>query len=367
MKKAVATLLVFILIVLSFSGCDENNSSSQNSSITWPKASGDSVFIGVQQGNNSQNETTSSENKKSSANKNTSSNSFANDDTDINSYEDYLNSLPNDIKYDSEPNDSYQDSEDENLFPPIIDTHQEEYRPSYLLGNCRTLKDNPMVVAFFIDDDESSWTANEVKDYTNQYIKVGLKYLEDKAKEWNVELKFSMQSYSTPLSDYEFKYDGSVIEDLRINGSSKDVLDQAAYAMGYSSNWELYTRLKNKYKTEIIFLTFINKPGLSYTRRVIAPCELTYSEHCVLFSDHIDGDSYANRASTVAHELLHLYGAEDFYEGRRLILANRLYPKDIMLCMPIETYKNEIGDFTAYTVGWTDRIPEICYNENWWK
>lgn len=261
------------------------------------------------------------------------------------------------------------ESEEKVILPPIIDTHQEKYRPNYLLGNCRNLKGNPLVVLLFIDDDESNWSSKKVTEYTNNYINEGLEYLEDKAKEWGVDLDFSVESYSTPLSEYTLKYEGSVIKDLRINGSSKDVLDQAAHDMGYSSNWELYSIFKTKHSNnnDVIFLAFLNKPGKSYARHAISTGQSSYSEHCVIFSDYLEDASFGCKASTVAHELLHLFGAEDYYDGYREILAYQTYPKDIMLWMPTEAYENEIGDFTAYTIGWTDAIPQICYNEYWWK
>ena len=160
-----------------------------------------------------------------------------------------------------------------------------------------------------------------------------------------------------------------MIRDLRINGSTKDVLDKAAEDLGFSSNWELYSAFKNglQRNDDVIFLTFLNKAGKSYTRHFISTGQSSYAEHCVIFSDYLEGPNFGCRASTVAHELLHLFGAEDFYNGYRQILAYQVYPKDIMLWMPEDAYENEIGDFTAYTVGWTETVPEICYNENWWK
>ncbi len=255
------------------------------------------------------------------------------------------------------------------VLPPITDTYQDKYRPNYLLGNCKNLKGNPLVILLFIDDDESAWSSKEVTEYTDKYINVGLKYLEDKAAEWGVDLDFSIKSYSSPLSDYTLKYEGCVIKDLRVNGSSKDVLDQAALDMGYSSNWELYSKFKTEHgnNDDIIFLTFINKAGKSYARHMISTGRTDYSEHCVIFADYLEGPSFGCKASTVAHELLHLFGAEDFYSGYRELLAYQTYPKDIMLWMPNEAYENQIGDFTAYSVGWTNTVPQICYNEYWWK
>ena len=75
-----------------------------------------------------------------------------------------------------------------------------------------------------------------------------------------------------------------------------------------------------------------------------------------------------NRASVVAHELLHLFGAEEMYDpaGRNEI-AKQKYLKDVMLWTESFIARNEITEFTAYCIGWTDTIPAICYDPDWWK
>lgn len=342
MKKILALLLA-IIMVLSLSACDKETAGNTNTNMTANTEDMEETE-GTQKPTEDTNPTEkpTEQTKPSESNKPTENN-----------------------QQQKQPDKA----EETVILPPIRDTHQEKYRPNYLLGNCRHLKGNPLVVLLFIDDDESNWSAKEVTEYTNNYINEGLEYLEDKAKEWGVDLDFSVESYSTPLSEYTLKYEGSVIKDLRINGSSKDVLDQAARDMGYSSNWELYSKFKTEHgnNNDVIFLTFLNKPGKSYARHLISAGQISYSEHCVIFSDYLEGASFGCKASTVAHELLHLFGAEDYYNGYREILAYLTYPKDIMLWMPKDAYENEIGDFTAYTIGWTDTIPQICYNEYWWK
>ena len=373
MKKFLSFFLALTLL-FAFSACKKANNISSESDIDIQSvvsgidtSTQDTTISNDDVENDSSLPTTPSEQTTSSKNTETSkpttsSNSSNNSDTpQLNSSSSYDNIHT--------PPPQPDKLEEKVILPEIIDTYQEKYRPNYLLGNCRNLKGNPLVVLLFIDDDESSWSAEEVKEYTNKYVKEGLTYLEDKAKEWGVELNFTIKSYSTPHTNNTLRYEGSVIRDLRINGSSKDVLAQAAYDMGYSSNWELYSKFRTEHESndDVIFLTFINKAGKSYTRHFISTGRTSYSEHCVLFSDYLEGDSFGCRASTVAHELLHLFGAEDFYNGFREVLAYQKYPKDIMLWMPTEAYENEIGDFTAYTIGWTDIIPQICYNEYWWK
>lgn len=371
--KKVLTLFISLCILLCFTACNKDNVNSNiiddisqieltDSASSQDELSNNDGIDSIDNNSHNSGSTTDSKIPSSSEELPSQSNSSNNSDTPQSNSS---SSFDNTYAPPSQPDIS----EEKVVLPAIIDTYQEEYRPYYLLGNCRNLKGNPLVVLLFIDDDESNWSAKEVTEYTDKYVKEGLTYLEDKAAEWGVGLNFTIKSYSTPLSDYTLRYEGSVIKDLRVNGSSKDVLDQAAYDMGYSSNWELYSKFKTEHNgnDDVIFLTFINKAGKSYTRHDISTGRSSYSEHCVIFSDYLEGDSFGCRASTVAHELLHLFGAEDFYNGFRQVLAYQEYPKDIMLWMPTEAYENEIGDFTAYTIGWTDTIPQICYNEYWWK
>ncbi len=254
------------------------------------------------------------------------------------------------------------------LLPGITDERQDPLRPAYELANCRKLEGKPVVVLIFMDDNESYWQEDEVLAFTEEHILVGLDYLEKNAKKWGVELDFVIESYSTPLSGYEIKYEGTVNPNLHNGGSTKDVLDHAAADIGCEGNWELYSYYKAKYPNDdIIFLNFLNKSGTSYTRNAISMGYLEYSEHCVLFANNLSG-SKGSRASTIAHEILHLFGAEDYYVSMsREFLANQAYPDDIMLWQFERIQDNTIGDCTAYSVGWTDKAPAVCYDDRWWK
>ena len=260
-----------------------------------------------------------------------------------------------------------------NLLPGITDLHQDQYRPYYELANCRTLKNNPIVVLIFIDDNESHWTKEEVLEFTQEHILVGLDYLEKNAKKWNVNLDFTVESYSTQKNGYKIKYEGRVNPNLHNGGSTKDVLDKAAQDIGYESNWALYSYYKSKYPNDdIIFLNFLNKAGKSYTRHAISTGYLEYSEHCVIFADYLgsspDERSNGSRASTIVHEVLHLFGAEDYYTSRsREQLANKKYPNDIMLWQYDDIEDNLIGDCTAFSVGWINVPPEVCFDPRWWQ
>ena len=157
------------------------------------------------------------------------------------------------------------------------------------------------------------------------------------------------------------------------DGSTKDALDQVAADIGCDSGWDLYSYYKSKYPDDdIIFLCLLNASGKSYTRHSISTGYLEYAEHSILFADSYGAPAGSrkegSRAAVVAHEILHLFGAEDYYTSlSRERLAMELYPDDIMLWQYDDIQSNALGDCTAYSVGWTDKAPSVCYNSKWWQ
>ena len=72
------------------------------------------------------------------------------------------------------------------------------------------------------------------------------------------------------------------------------------------------------------------------------------------------------QSSVTVHEMLHLFGAEDLYKGAsRKSLAKKLYPADIMLAANYDVDTNNIGEATAFYVGWTNDVPEVIHDKNW--
>ena len=49
----------------------------------------------------------------------------------------------------------------------------------------------------------------------------------------------------------------------------------------------------------------------------------------------------------------------------RRMLAQRLYASDIMLGASYNIATNNIGEATAFYIGWTDRVPSVLYNKGW--
>ncbi len=241
----------------------------------------------------------------------------------------------------------------------------DKLRVDYNLGTCRKLSGNVSVVLFYMEDFESSWTADEITKFTNNEVKPGLAFLEKEAKSHGVELNLDIKkTYSSVF------YDDKVILDINETGlATIDVLSQAARSLNYSSDEKMIADFESQYKTEVVCLTIFNKNGTAYAINPSRGSSLKTEEHCIIFAYDLNSnhnDPIGSQSSIVAHEMLHLFGAEDFYAtAGRKALAKKHYPADIMLGANYYIITNNIGNATAFYVGWTDQVPDILYHENW--
>lgn len=241
----------------------------------------------------------------------------------------------------------------------------DKLRPDYNLGDCKKLEGDVKVVLFYFNDFESRWTVDEILNFTEKEIKPGLKFLEDSAKKFNIDLNLEIVE-TRPLIHYQ----GEVQVDMKTTGLvTVDTIDVGARSLGYKNSEEFIAAYKRKYSSEIICYSIFNKNGTAYALNPQRDSEYDVIEHVLLFA--YDLKPVANvpvgaQASVVAHETLHLYGAEDYYKpAERKALAQKNCPTDIMLTCDFYLWKNTFGVETAFYIGWTDEVPELVQNKNW--
>lgn len=250
----------------------------------------------------------------------------------------------------------------------------EDTRRKYNIGSCKTLEGTPYVLAIFLDDDVSSWPEEKVHDYWDQLLFPGMAFLEENAAKWGVELDFQVGYYATYGHPHRpVKYDGVIKTFQKSGDTSRDILEQAAASLGFGTKEEMHEAIQEySGQEQVAYVIMLNKGGRSYSIGYHNDPAFTgydgpLMEYCVIYTGFTDtsGDTGSD---CIAHEMLHLFGAEDYYilENRKQ-LAREIYPKDIMLCAMPDLEYFDLGDFTAYTVGWTDEVPEVCMNEKWWS
>ncbi len=272
----------------------------------------------------------------------------------------------------SSPQSSNSSSpEDSSNSNPKQPTSPQSYRRWYRLGTCKKLEGNIVVLFLYTNDAESTWDSDSLSKFESSQTQKALTYLEERASQYGKNLKFASKSYSV-IGGQNPVYDQAVIKNASENVMSFDLLENVCQNMRLGGSDRLFEEVGKEYPNhEIIPVILLNKDGTSYARGAVNE-NTAMPEHCVVFARNLGIQSApflpGNRASTIAHEILHLYGAEDFYQPQgRAGLAGKVYPDDIMYTVNGFINRNKIGDFTAYTVGWTDVIPPVCYDENWWK
>ncbi len=255
--------------------------------------------------------------------------------------------------------------------PPIVVTPViDETRKGYNNGSCYNMEKDLCYFIVHLDDQESSWNETEKSKFMENKFLVSLNYLSRKASEYSVTLCTEYEIYPAD-NNTKVTYNGIVDTDVVTNGIQSDILNQIAKAMGYSSPDEMDSSLKNEMNVnQIAYLFVLNKDGRSYKYSYITD-DSKKIEFCVFFDDTIKAN--ANTCcSTIAHEILHLFGAEDFYDPygempQREKLAKQLYPDDIMLTLVNNVNDAKIGSYTAYSIGWINTLPEECNVDEWWK
>lgn len=262
----------------------------------------------------------------------------------------------------------------ENMAPIQRATHPftlvEKYNPYsfrnwYDIGINRELEGTPYVVVFFLDDDVSSWTEDGVGRFYNKLVAPSLDFLEESAEYWGVSLDFQVGYDATYLHPQQpLRYEG-IVEPNNDTSASRDIADQVARSRGYASKEEMHAALQAQTgEQEIIYLFMLNKSGQTHAR-IYYNCAQNAQfeneslfEYCVIYTGFEPGvENVGNEA--VAHEILHLYGAQDYYTPEeRYTIASVICPTDIMLCMQNDVSNYDVTQLTAYSVGWYDLIPE---------
>lgn len=276
----------------------------------------------------------------------------------------------------------------------------DDTRAGYNLGNCRNLTKDAHIVVIFLDDMESSWTDEEVAAFMENKVAPALEFIEKGAAQYGytIDLSASYRKPEEPLTGNE------ILTNSSDNGvyNPNRLLNLGFRSLGFENYKEMHKAMQEESgKEQVGYLFAVNKPGRSFARPVVGGVDglfpsqyLQDPEAAVIYSTGIYGNidllTGTNEAgeetefAAVAHELLHLFGAEDMYlddavnaltgkgtvevRSGRAKLAMELHPHEIMNGgngLAPDEYM--VGDFTAYTVGWLKKLPAVYDVDEWWE
>jgi hypothetical protein len=241
-----------------------------------------------------------------------------------------------------------------------IDTTR--YFDSYGYGSVKLLSDKPMLkISVFISDENSDWKPSEKKRLLRLERKA-LKWIEKQARGYGLEeLDITAKDYFTGDKDFEIKTypksTGWTINQDSIELGNDTVLKQIWETIrdGKMSNNLSMEELEN-YTGGYFVIMYYKRYGTAKASPLHShnpPSDMPE----FIYVSHRDINGLKTRKQTIAHEILHLFGAWDFYHTSITLDKTTsdkiatLYPSSIMLTGSKSFASLTIDPITAWRIG----------------
>jgi hypothetical protein len=216
-----------------------------------------------------------------------------------------------------------------------------EIQNHYYLGARNTgptykFKGNIAILNIFVNDMWSSWPFEQYKNLCKSYIEQSIRYLLNEAAKSGCKLQVKIM-------------DATVTVPTMVTQFNQDWIYHICSQFGQTNFAGLQSYLERTYGVEdapVMLLLNNNQRSfaLAANSRVCRQDEVS-----VVYQNNMCFDW---RAYT--HELLHQFGAADYYLRQCTVnAAMRYFPNSIMF-----QSGNEIDDLTRYLIGWTDHLTD---------
>ncbi|HEY4788890.1 MAG TPA: hypothetical protein VIH57_22730 [Bacteroidales bacterium] len=219
-------------------------------------------------------------------------------------------------------------------------------------GSAIELKGKIYILSVFITTPGKTWTYDEKTDLLTSQFKAQ-DWLKQQAKLYGADISFENGFYGLK-SDIVVDEIKSIKE---LYEARQDWVYQVLTKIGYSSPLEFLERLKNtKDCANALVIIYANQSGRSYAVPYSTGRnkEKYFFEGCTVYRK----DTYYQYTcgATIAHEILHLFGAWDLYkrdktDKERAKKADALFHNDIMIGGTCDLESLKITRLTAWLVG----------------
>lgn len=217
------------------------------------------------------------------------------------------------------------------VYNPVPEAYRSNpYTESIGDGSCETMSGTMLVYVIFLDDSISSWDQAAMTKVETQ-LNGDILLLEKDAKSFGTDLDVSI-TYSSAAIDIPF------------DREDKDNawLYAATESAGIASAVKKPTQLEIAFDVDNVPVVFVlNQEGRAFARSSSVGKGFEYAV------------IYGSEPTAFRHELLHLFGAKDFYFPQETVAAvNKYLPGSIMM----ESATGIIDSLTAFLIGWTETL-----------
>jgi hypothetical protein len=229
-------------------------------------------------------------------------------------------------------------------------------------GSAYRLAGSVYTLTCFVSGPDDQWAPEEKQSILSR-LREGTQWLTAQAAKYNVSVSFTGGTFG-------WTDDIKLPEIDRGTSSGKERVDMVSVVLakvGYARPLDLYNSLIAKTKCDNVqVVIFIKGQGNGYTMAFTTGMdeEMYFLEGSVLYEKYWTGG--ALRPSSIAHEILHQYGAWDLYKTFQQTQENedrarQMFPNSIMLRYFDDINEAEVDELTAWLVGWNTN-PKPVYD-----
>lgn len=238
------------------------------------------------------------------------------------------------------------------------------------LGSAKKLEGNIMVISCFVSTNNDRWNRNEKEDML-QLLFEAQTWLKKECQRYNSSVNFVNLTYGYNEMDYSLD---NLPKGPNEGDLSFGIIKNTMKSIGYiDQTWycQIPKFASEKKCENSLIIVFPKSKGRSYSRpycqqRMMAKCYDDFMEGCIIYQTDTSGKTPLS--SSIAHEILHLFGGWDFYSDKfseqsenSERIAKQKIPQSIMLSLSHNIYERQIDEVTAWLIGVSGR-QETWYN-----
>jgi hypothetical protein len=235
---------------------------------------------------------------------------------------------------------------------------KDSVKPNVFYGSAKSLHGKIKVINCFVSAGKNQWLETEKLDLLNMQVKA-LDWIKQQGeKRWAVnDITFSVSSFGV-TKDIQLD---TIMSDKEPSNIGINWIPLVLRKIGYNDATWFRDSIKSRNDQDnLVVIVFAKSKGRSYAQPTNSdnPVYERFTEGAIIYSEYFNNKKL--NVGTVAHEILHLFGAWDLYNSKLQRpeveqKAWQLFPRSIMLNPHNNIDELVVDQVTAWTIGWLNR------------